>query len=287
MQPETATLPSATLETDRHKFLISALNGTALYVLAYYVVWGVHQLAKVGLSHAYNLRGNWDPSRIVYTMVDSEWWPLAIIAVYGIGPLVCLLLGIVAFLWFWKRQRAHRGQLKLLMLWIAFHSCNAVFGAMLADTFTQSGFWYVPDWLFRMGNVVNALVGILFGLVQLAAGYFGSIAFLQAHDSRTVMRYANRRFMVVFTLMVPWVLGGLFITLTKLPYFSLQELLHLFMMGLLVAPMALGCLNETFSDTVRRPLPTHVSWGLVGLAVLLAVAWRLALSPPVTFGYAG
>ncbi|OGX82071.1 hypothetical protein BEN47_18805 [Hymenobacter lapidarius] len=89
--------------------------------------------------------------------------------------------------------------------------------------------------------------------------------------------------MVVTTLVVPWLIGGALIALLKLSYFSLQEGLHLVAMGLLVAPMAAACLNELFSNTVRRPQPTYVAWGLVGLALVLALAWRALLSPPVLF----
>jgi hypothetical protein len=282
MQPEIATPYS--LDTDRRKFYIAAANGTALYVLAYYLVWGLHQMAKVAVSHHFQLRGIWDPSGIRYTLADNEWWRTAIIAVYGSGPVVCLVLGLVAFRWFWRGERARRGQFKLLLLWVAFHACNAVFGALLADTFTHSGFWYVPDWLLGLGNVMDVILALLAGLVQLGLGYFGAIAFLQAHDSHTVMRYDKRQLMVVSTLIVPWVVGGIFIALTKAPYLTVQEALHLAMMGLLVTPLALGCLNEVFAETVKRPLPTRVAWGLVGLAILVAVAWRLALSPPLTFG---
>ncbi|WP_046242403.1 hypothetical protein [Hymenobacter terrenus] len=284
MQPETATLTTSSARADKRKFLIAALNGTALYVLAYYLVRGVHQVAKLEVSQFYNLRGRWDPSHITYTLADKEWWRTAVIAVHGAGPAVSLLMGLVAFQWYWRRERARRGQFKLLLLWVALHACNTVFGALLADTFTHSGFWYVPDWLLRMGNVVNVLLALLAGLAQLGLGYFGAIAFLQAHDSRTVMRFANRQLMVVTTLGVPWVAGGAFVALTKLPYFSIFEALHLLMMGLLVMPLALGCLNEVFSDTVNQPQATRVAWGLVAMAVLMAVAWRLALSPPVMFG---
>ena len=284
MQPETSSLPSASFKTERHKFLISAINGTALYVLAYYFVWGLHQVAKMGVSLFYNLRGIWDPSRIIYTLADGEWWRTAIIAVHGIGPLVCLVVGLAAFRWYWNRERARRGNSKLLLLWVVFHSCNAVFGALLADTFTQSGFWYVSDWLFQLGNVMNVLLALLAGLVQLALGYFGAIAFLQAHDSKTVMRYVNRQRMVVNTLIVPWLAGGAFIALAKLPYLTVQELLHLLMMGLLVTPMALGCLNEVFSSTVRRPQATRITWGWLALAIVVGLIWRVALSPPVAFG---
>lgn len=284
MQPEPSTLTNPAPETDKRKFLIAGLNGTALYVLAYYLVWGLHQGAKLELSRAYHLRGTWDPSRIVYTLADGEWWPTAIITTSGIGPALSLLVGGVALRWYWQRERARRGHLKLLLLWVAFHACNAVFGALLADTFTQSGFWYVFDWLLRLGNVVNVLLALLAGLVQLVLGYLGAVAFLQAHDSKTVMRHANRKLMVACTLVGPWLVGSAGIALAKQPYLTVHEALHLGMMGLLVVPLALGCLSEVFSDTVRRPQPTRVAWGLVGLAVLVAVAWRLALSPPVLFG---
>ncbi|MFC6223136.1 hypothetical protein ACFP2F_07775 [Hymenobacter artigasi] len=282
MHPETATTTS--LKTDPRKFYIVAANGTALYVLAYYLVWGLHQAVKVAVSHHFQLRGIWDPSDVRYTLADNEWWRTAIVGVYGSGPVVCLVLGLVAFRWYWQGARARRGQFKLLLLWVAFHACNAVFGALLADTFTQSGFWYVPDWLLRLGNVMNVLLALLAGLVQLGLGYFGAIAFLQAHDSHTVMRFANRRLMVVSTLIVPWVAGGIFIALAKVPYLTVQETLHLALMGLLVTPLALGCLNEVFSETVKRPQATRVGWGLVAAAIVVALVWRLALSPPLVFG---
>ena len=284
MHPETSASVAASPEKERFKFLISALNGTALYVLAYYLVWGLHQAAKLGVSNFYHLRGTWDPSRIAYSLGDGEWWRTAIVAVHGAGPVACLLLGFGAFQWYWRRERARRGQFKLLLLWVAFHACNAFFGALLADTFTESGFWYVSDWLIGFGNVVNVLLALVAGLVQLVLGYFGAVAFLQAHDSKTVMRYINRQRMVLSTLVVPWLVGSLFIALAKRPYLTVQEGLHLLMMGLLVTPLALGCLNELFAETVRRPQPTRVAWGLVAVAVLTAVAWRLALSPPVAFG---
>lgn len=284
MQSETATPTTASHAHDWQKFLVAAVNGTAIYVLAYYIIWGLHQFAKMGVSHYYHLRGTWDPSRVIFAMADGEWWRTAIVAVHGIGPLVCFVAGILAFRWFWSSERARSGHVKLLLLWIALHACNAVFGALLSDTFIQTGFWYVPDWILRVGAALNIIVALLAGMMQLALGYFGAIAFLQAHDSKTVMRYSNRQWMVISTLIVPWVVGGAFIALTKLPYFSLYEALHLLMMALLVTPMALGCLNDSFSSTVQRAKSTHVVWGFVVLAIVLGLAWRLALSPPVVFG---
>jgi hypothetical protein len=284
MSPETTPLSTAVPDEEKAKFWTSAANGTILYVLAYFLVMAVHQLAKMGLSMTYHLRGTWDVSRIVYTMADNEWSRTSIIAVNGIGPLVCAIMGYIAYKWYWSLQRAKRGLFKLLLVWIVLHCCNAFFGALLADTFTQSGFWYVPSWLFQLGNILNVMLAFLAGLAQLAVGYFGAIPFLQAHDSKTVMRYKNRQKMVVFTLILPWLGGSLLIWLSKVPDFSLHEAMHLVVMGLLVTPMALGCLNELYGSTVRRPQPTHLALGLGILALAVALIWRLVLSPPLVFG---
>ncbi|GAA4358423.1 hypothetical protein GCM10023185_24130 [Hymenobacter saemangeumensis] len=284
MSAETTPLTTDTAPSEKNKFLIAAVNGTAVYVVTYYFISALHQFAKIALSHRFSLRGSWDPSKIVYTMADGEWWRLAIIAINGIGPVVCLLAGFAAFQWYWRRARAKRGVFKLVLIWAAFHGFNAFFGALLADTFTQSGFWYVPSWVFELGNVVNVLLALVAGIIQLALGYFAAIPFLQAHDSKTVMRYQHRQRMVLSTLIIPWAVGSVLIMLAKLPYINIQEVLRLVMMGLLVTPTALGCMNELFESTVRKPQPTDFTWGYIVLGILMAASWYMFLSPPVHFG---
>ena len=128
MEPATSTLSPRAGGAEKNKFIISALNGTGLYVLAYYLVWGVYEVVKVQASRYFHLRGVWTPSRVVYTLSDNEWWRTAVVTVYGVGPLVCLVLGLIVFRWYWQSERARRGQRKLLLLWVAFQACNAVFG---------------------------------------------------------------------------------------------------------------------------------------------------------------
>ena len=101
MQTESAPLASALPDPNPRKFLIATLNGTASYVLAYYLAWGLHQGAKLRTSRYYNLLGAWDLSCISYSLADGERWHGAIVAVNGVGPAVYLTLGMGAFLWFW------------------------------------------------------------------------------------------------------------------------------------------------------------------------------------------
>lgn len=280
--PSTSTVE--TTGTTNEKFLISAFNGTVIYVLAYLVVNGLHQLATVIMAIRLQVRGAWGLSSISYSLANSEWWRTAVVAVYGVGPLAALALGFIAYQWFWRQQRAKRGLFKLFLLWTALHACNAVLGSLATDTILKTGFWYVPSWLFQLGQIVNVLLAVLAGIGQLSIGYMASVAFLQAHDSRTVMEYSRRRRMVLSTIFVPWLLGSLLLMLAKFPVFSLMEGLHFAAMGLLLVPMSIGCVNELFSSTVRSPQKTRVAWGLLGVLWLLLLSWRLLLSPPVLFG---
>jgi hypothetical protein len=281
MQSSPTVIPTS---NSTQKFFISAVNGTVIYMLAYLLVNGLHQVATMLMASRLQVRGAWDMSKISYSIANSEWWRTAVIAVYGVGPLVVAVAGLIAYQWYWRQQRAHRGLFKLLLLWMAIHACNAVLGSLVADTILQTGFWYVPSWLFQLGNVVNILLAILAALAQVAVGYFLAAAFLQAHDSRTVMQYANRRRMVASTIFLPWVAGSLLLAVTKAPVFSLIEGLHYTVLLLLLIPMSTGCLNELFGSTVRSPQKTRVAWGLLSLLVLLLLVWRLLLSPPMLFG---
>ena len=281
MQPAT-TAP--VISNSRPKFIISALNSTVAFTLAYLLVNGLHQLATVLMAERLQVRGAWGLSRITYSLADNEWWRTAVIAVYGVGPLVAAALGLVAYQWYWQRQRAQRGLLKLLLLWVALHAINAGLGALFTDTFLRTGFYYVPSWLLGLGAAVSWVLAVLAGVAQVGAGWWASVAFLQAHDSRTVMRYANRQRMVVSTIFVPWLAGTVLLALAKAPDFSLVEGLHLAGLGLLLVPMAIGCLNELFSSTVRKPQPTRVAWGLLALLGLGLLSWHLLLSPALPFG---
>jgi hypothetical protein len=222
-------------------------------------------------------------SSIRFNISDPEWWRSAVLAVYGVGPAVCLVLGLTAALWFWQRARLQRGLLKLFLLWVALHCCNLVLGALVADTFLENWAWYIPSWLFMAGNIPNIILAVVAGLLQLLVGYFAAFAFLQSHDSITLMQYDNRPQLIRAGLLLPWLGGSLLLAALKWPELSRNEVLHFVSMSLLVLPLALHSAQEPFEMTlpdVRRP---QISWPLVVLAVLLLAAWRLLLSPGQSF----
>jgi len=266
------------------KTTITALNSTFIYILTYLLTQGLYQAATVRMARRLGIPGVWHLSRIRFSISDPEWWRTAVLAVYGVGPAACALLGLGAALWFWRQARLKRGLLKLVLLWVALHCCNLVLGAQVADTFFENGAWYLPSWLFLAGNGINIAVAVICGLLQLAVGYFAAFGFLQSHDSITLMQYDNRPQLIRAGIVVPWVAGSLVLAALKWPELSGNEGGHFLTMGLLLlVPMALHSAGDPFEFTIPEPRKTRVAWTLAAVAGLLVLTWRVVLSPGLKF----
>ncbi len=280
MPPTRSDAPPAPAPSARGKFTQLFLNATACYLLAWLVVNCIGQAAQVVMARRAAVPGRWDLDGVRFILGDGGWRRDTVLAVYGLGPALVLALGVGAFGWFWLRQRQRPGLVKLLLLWLAFHATNYVLGGLLADTVTHASSWYVPNWLLGAGGTWPSLVlSLFFGLLQVLLGFLAAVPFLLAQDSRTILRFERRPQLVVYTIAGPWLVGSLLLGLSKLPHLSINEVLHYVTMMLLLVPLAISCQREFFNANANEalPYPTHVAWGLVGLALLGLLAWHLAL----------
>jgi len=282
LQSALPSLPAAS--TARSKFSLLFLNALACYLLAYQAVHFAAEAALVFMARRANVPGIWSLGGVRFILGDGGWRRETVLAVYSVGPALALGLGIVAFCLFWLRLRYRRGLVKLLLLWVAFHALNVGLGGLLADTVTQSGSWYVPNWLLGGGGTwPSTVLALLFAGLQMLLGFLLTIPFLLAQDSHTALKFSNRSQLITYTILGPWLVGSLLLLLSKLPQASLNECLHFCTLGLLLGPLALGCQQELTQVRQLVPQTTRVAWGLVGLAVLGLLAWRLALGAGVLF----
>lgn len=272
-----AASPSPATTAARSKFFSSFLNATACYLLAWLLVNGLYQTAQAVMARRAHVPGRWDLAGLHFTLPNSGWQQSMVLSVYGTGPLLVLALAMLALGAFWKLRR-QRGLVKQLLFWVALVAFNQVLAGLLADTVTQSGWWYVPNWLLNTGGTWPSLVlGLLLSAGQLVLGYGLALPFLLAQDSRTLLQFGNRFYLIAYALLGPWLAGSALLALSKLPHLGLSEVLHYAALGLLLVPLALG-LNQPYQDENEvLPPPTYVAWGLVGLALLGVLAWRLAL----------
>lgn len=284
MQPALSSSDAPAPAPGRAKFRLLFFNALACYLLAYQLVRLVAEGVPVFVARRSFIPGIWSLNGVRFILGDGGWRRDTVVAVYGLGPTLLLGLGVLAFGWFWVWQRRRRGLGKLLLLWLSFHAANTILAGLLADTVTQSGAWYVPNWLLGGGGTwPSPVLGLLFALFQIGLGFVGAIPFLLAQDSRTALLFDNRPLLIRYTLLGPWLVGSLLVAAGRLPSFNLNELLHFATMSLLLVPLALGCNQEFFNQNDMLPYPTRGAWGLVALAGLGLLAWRLALGTPIWF----
>lgn len=263
----------------RAKFRVVFINATACYLVAYQLVAFVGQASTALVARRLGVPGVWSLGGIHFELGDNNWTRNLVLEIYSSGPVLTLGLGLLALGWFGKRQRHRRGLAKLLLLWVAFHACNTVFGGLLADTVTQSGWWYVPNWLLGAGSTWPSLVlGLLLAAGQVVLGFLAATPFILSQDSHTILQFERRPQLVRATIVGPWLAGSFLLIISRLPSPSLNEGLHYATMALLVVPLALGCLQESFSQKKWTPSPTRLAWGLLALAGLALLAWRLGLA---------
>lgn len=260
----------------RRKLLSAFLNATACYLLAWLLANGLYQAAQAGAARRAHVPGRWDLTGPHFNLPDSGWQQPTVVRVYGTGPLLLAGLAVLALGGFWK-LRHQRGLLKQLLLWVALLAFNQVLGGLLADTITRSGSWFVPNWLAGVGIWPSLVLGLLLAVGQVALGYALALPFLLAQDSRTLLQFDNRFYLISCGLLGPWLVGASLLALSKLPHLGLSEVLHQATLGLLLVPLALGLARPYQDVNEVPPPPSYVAWGLVALALLGVLAWRLAL----------
>ena len=267
--------------TERSKLKMLFLNATACYVSTYLLVTLVLQGAEAFLARQARVPGYWWLNGVHFTMGDGGWKKDAVLDVYGVGPVLVLVLGLVALLVFLRRQQYRRGLLKIWLLWLVFQCINGVFGGLLADTITQSGSWYVPNWMIGLGTWPSTVFSLLLVAAQLGIGFVMGIPFLLAQDSRTILRYERRATLVQVIILGPWLAGSVIIALSRLPGLSINEMVRLVTMGMLLGPLALSVLPEHISRPMPRSSPTRTAWGLLLLTVVVLLTWRIVLRLPI------
>jgi hypothetical protein len=90
------------------------------------------------------------------------------------------------------------------------------------------------------------------------------------------MQNVNRRGMLRAMLILPWILGSVFVGFLKYPISGYDHLLIYTLMFLLI-PIYIRSQSMLVNDRVHTPRRTYIAWGLVGLVVVLSLGIRLAL----------
>jgi len=275
--PDFAEEESAETKKQHQKnYFIYTINSTALYIIAYLIVYMMYQLTVLIVA------SNWDLDSVLlyYDLAFNDYSPLwkrfNIIIVTFSGPLISLLIGVLFLKVFVNRPKV-KGFIKLFFIWIALHALNLFFGAFSSGVSFDEGFGYVAAWIY-LNIFWQIFISLIFLFILGLIGYYSASRFLETTNSIHRIRKENRLKFLLYQVILPWLIGGLIIFLVKLPNNMPYDTGNLITMVVAVIPVLLNRHarpNITFKGERR---PTRINWFYVVLFVVLILAWRIGLN---------
>lgn len=192
------------------------------------------------------------------------------------GPLICLLIGIL-FLKIFANKPKVKGFMKLFILWIAMHGFNLFFGAFASGVSFDTGFGYVPAWLYF--NVFwQIFVSLLFLFILGLIGYNSVPKFLDTSNSAYRVRKQNRVKFLFYQVIIPWLIGGLIIFFVKIPNNMPYDTGNLITMVFCVIPVLFNTRAKPNIKLKGEKKPTRINWIYIAVFVILLSTYRISLN---------
>jgi hypothetical protein len=272
----------------RMYYFKTLINSLAIFLMSFLLVYYVHQFATIITARAFNI-----PTKLYSYRID---WPLytysylysrrALIVIFGMGPLLCFLMGIGAYRLFLS-VRFRTVFLKSFLLWTAFHAFNLFFGAYIVGVITRTGFIYTSEWLFlsNIFDVEEIVLMIVSIVVLLIAGYFSTKQFLFASDSAEIIEPRFRVLYLMTKVLIPWLSGTLILYGVNIPKNPLELVMLYGTSSLIVIPIFTNY-NTTTMQMLKFPhahRKFRIGWVYILVTVIALFATRLLLRSGISF----
>ncbi|MBN3035306.1 MAG: hypothetical protein JW861_06945 [Bacteroidales bacterium] len=273
----------------RRTLIAGTVNSTAFYVLAFIGTYMLSQYITIVTASFYDI-----PTKLYSYRI---YWPLytystlytrgALIVIFGMGPLVCLILGLVFYrIYLWLCHRTLH--LKIFLIWIVIHFLNNFFGAYISGVITRTGFIYTSEWLF-LSNILDT-EEILFLIISVVAlivvGYFSTRHFLSTASMEALVVPKNRQFFLLGRVLIPWIFGNLILVAINMPN-NPGELLILYLTSVLVVVPVFTNYNQPSLGLIRLGRTTRLgrpAWLYILITAGALALLRFGLANGVSFG---
>jgi hypothetical protein len=272
----------------RRDYLIIIVNSTVLYVLAYLIIYYQSQLFSIFTAKFFDIPAVLYPYRIFWPLYtySTLYTRLALIIIFGAGPLFSLITGFIFFrIYLWLRR--YHLNLKLLMLWLTFHSFNMFFGAYVVGVITRTGFVYTSEWLF-LSNVfdVEEIVFFISSIIILViVGYFSTRHIILAANSNAIIEPQLRIFYILSIAILPFIFGIIALAASNFPYYPV-ELIFLFVVPVLMVIPVLTNYNSMSNSILKIPRqskPMKIGWIYIIITVAALLFVRLVVFKGIKF----
>ena len=207
----------------RSQLMLITLHSVATFFLSYLLVYLGNQLISIYVARDFGIGSTLHYNEVVFHVSTSYHWSKnAILSVSAAGPVISLLIALLIMNYGMKRA-VFPPFLLFLLFWTGFHCYNAFFGDLIAGSITGSGLGYTLD-LFLWPYIGLYITLTIFATLSMVSiGYRHSRLFLRISPSGSWIRRKNRRIYLLFSLILPWIVGTLVISLIKFPMTPTQH----------------------------------------------------------------
>ncbi|MBM3404195.1 MAG: hypothetical protein FJY10_04825 [Bacteroidetes bacterium] len=276
-------------DVEAYKELKTTLvNSTSMYLLSFFILYFLNQLAIVLVASMHKVPTTLFFNNIWYQIptLSNLWTRKGLVLIFGIGPLITIVLGIIAIALF----NAYRNRFqffKVFLLWTAFHCMNFFFGAYIVGVATRTGFIYVSEWIFlsNIMDVEEVIFMILSFTIMLGLGSLFTNLFLKAANSKTLLVDEHKLFYLIFQAFLPWIIGSGISLLFWIPGIPIQNYLIIVTPLLMLIPM-FATYNSQRNQIIqlRKVLDRFAySWPLIIFSIIFLIAMRLVFNVGIGF----
>ncbi len=270
----------------RHNYLVTTINSTAVFVISYLFVYLVYQFSTAWMASDYDIQLILfhNTLKCITSDYSSLWTSDSAVVVFGIGPLISIILGVI-FIFLFHELIDTKGFIKLFLLWAATHFFVRTFSSFTIGTiFFLYGSNLVADWLL-IGWAGKMILSIISILVLIACGIYSTNAFVQSSDALYLIKQKTRGYFILFQVIIPWFTGSILILLLQLPGTALHEILLLISFLFIIIPVfSRFHLYVLYGQENEIPFEKlSVNWFSVILMLLIMAAYRILLNNGIAY----
>lgn len=258
------------------------LNSLFNFLCAYLILFFISRISIAVSASAFSI-----PVRLYYYEVDylirsSDWSADAVTVVFGTGPLLCFILGIVLMIVYFK-VAAEEGMLRILLVWLFVLSFISFLGEVIIGALMNLGFGYVIMYMFIMdtGRIVVTLLG---GIILVLAGVaLSRILLFIANIYYTDLKDVEIPRFVMYQYFFPYLAGLVLLQLIEIPqlnWFGTLTRLCGLLFFIPVLSRSLSLQDIYFEE--ERP-EFRISWLTGFAAVLMILIYRIAFGIGIRF----
>jgi hypothetical protein len=271
----------------RKRLVFMMINSTAAYLFAYLLSYLFYQVITLIGANLTGVSGTLYYYEILFGIpnLSSEWTHGRMLVVSAVAPVLSMVAGYlilfrVASKFPWKHY------FLLFLLWLGFHLSNSFLGGIIAGTITDHGIGYALDVLFWPVFLIYFLLSLT-GLLSLSLiGNACIETTLKTTSSGYWLIRKNRQQYILFTLILPWLIGSIFMVLIKYTdqtpqheFIAIHDLILSFTIGFLVLPIFFRSPTAQLRpETGAGEKNRNIWWYLVVATIIFVLLFRLLLT---------